>query len=99
MAKQFDVPESWGLSPQQEDLIGTLLDEAGEYVSPADLCDIIYEEEMPDDAPAPAKLRVLVQRCRDIVFELSDGKAEIETRRGKGWRITKKGRLILSKVA
>lgn len=92
----FEIPESWGLSAQQECLIGSLLDEAGEYLSADDLCDALYPDDVREEgAPAPAKLRVLIQRCRDILHELSGGRADIEGKRGTGWRITKKGRVIL----
>lgn len=97
MAEQFEIPEEWNLSDQQDVVIGSLLDDAGEYISAAELQDALYGEKVEPGSAAPAKLRVLIQRCRDIVYELSDGKVEIETRRGKGWRITKKGRLILRK--
>lgn len=95
----FEIPPQWGLSEQQECVIGSLIDDAGNYAPPYQLCAVLYPNDPPyaKGAPAPAKLRVLVQRCRDIVYDLTDGRAEIETKRGKGWRVTKKSRLILTK--
>ena len=98
---EFEVPNEWGLSDQQEIIIGSLMDDAGKFIPAYELCNGLY----PDDkkgyeagCPAPAKLRVLVQRCRDIVHDLTNGKASIETKRGKGWRVTKKSRIILAKA-
>lgn len=95
---EFEVPEEWGLSEQQEVVIGSLIDDAGSFIPPYELCRALYEGKFKKGCPAPAKLRVLVQRCRDILAELTDGKVEIETKRGKGWRITKKGRMILANL-
>lgn len=96
--EEFEVPDEWGLSEQQEFVIGSLIDERGKYVPPFELCNELYDEEYEAGAPAPAKLRVLMQRCRDIVADLTSGRVEIETRRGKGWRITKRARIILMKA-
>ncbi len=94
----FDIPETWGLTPMQEVVIGSLIDEAGTYITPADLHKELYEEKLPKGAPAPAKLRVLVQRCRDILLRLSGGKVEIVTKKRAGWKITKAGRSQLRKL-
>ena len=96
MVKLFEIPEDWQLSEHQEIVIGSLLDNPGEYISAAEFCDALYGEECP--GPAPAKLRVLIQRCRQIIFGISNGRAKIESRRFKGWRITKKDRMILKKM-
>ena len=96
MSEMFEIPEEWNLSPQQDVFIGSLLDDAGVFISPEQFCDALYGEEC--DGPAPAKLRVLKQRCDEIIRELTEGKVAIEVKRNKGWRITKKGRLILGKV-
>ncbi len=97
MATEFEIPDSWGLSPQQEVVIGSLLDDAGHFVTPSDLCMSLYDE--PTEAKvkmvAPAKLRVLVQRCREILSDVSDGRVTVETKRGTGWRISRKHRIIL----
>lgn len=93
--EMFDVPEEWGLSEQQEVVIGSLIDDAGSYIPPYELCRALYDGKFKKGCPAPAKLRVLMQRCRDILHDLTEGKVRIETRRGQGWRITKKSRMIL----
>lgn len=98
--EEFEVPDEWGLSEQQEFLIGSLIDERGKYVQAYQLCNELYLDDRPYDPgePAPAKLRVLVQRCRDIVADLTNGRSKIDTMRGKGWRITKRSRVILMKA-
>ena len=98
--EEFEVPDEWGLSEQQEVVIGSLIDERGKYIPPCELCNALYPDDKTYKAgsPAPAKLRVLVQRCRDIVEDLTEGRAEIENKRGKGWRITKRDRIILMKA-
>ena len=100
MAKEeFKIPVWWGLSDQQSFVIGTLMDKPGKFTSPYVLCDELYPDDGVDEGdPAPAKLRVLVQRCRDIVEGISDSEAEIETKRGKGWRITRKSHAILAEA-
>ena len=98
--EEFEVPDEWGLSEQQEVVIGSLIDERGKYIPPYALCAALYpnDDRYEPGSPAPAKLRVLVQRCRDIVSALTDDRSEIETKRGKGWRITKRSRIILMKA-
>ena len=97
MAEMFDVPKRWMLSPQQEVVIGSMMDTPGRYVSAFDLCPALYDEEC--EGAAPPKLRVLLQRCRDIVDELTYGEATIENKRGRGWRLTKASCEALRKVA
>lgn len=95
--EEFEVPDEWGLSVQQEVVIGSLIDERGKYIPPFEFCNALYMDDglYKRLDPAPAKLRVLLQRCRAIVVKLTDGRAKIDTMRGKGWRITKKARVIL----
>lgn len=93
----FEIPANWKLSPQQEVVIGSLIDEAGTYISVSAFCEALYEEDYV--GPAPAKLRVLVQRCREVLGELTEGRAKIETKRNKGYRITRKTSVILRSLA
>lgn len=95
MADQFEIPEIWGLSPQQEVVIGSLLDDAGRFVSPCDLCMSLYGGPAENKMVAPAKLRVLIQRCREILSDVSEKRVTIETKRGTGWRISRKHRVVL----
>lgn len=98
---EFEIPDEWGLSEQQEVVIGSLIDARGSYIPAADFCNALY----PDDqtyrprAPSPAKLRVLIQRCRSIVADLTNDRAGIQTKRGKGWRVIKTERVILMKAS
>lgn len=101
MAKkdEFKIPEWWGLSEQQEFVIGTLMDMPGKFVAPYVLCNGLYlDDKAKKGDPAPAKLRVLLQRCRDIIEGLTGSEAQIETKRGKGWRVTRKSHAILSET-
>ncbi len=93
----FKIPKQWALSPQQECVIGTLMDDAGHYTTAGQFCEALYGEGF-DKGPAPAKLRVLMQRCRAIVEVKSTGKVAILIKRNSGWKITKKSRLIFLKV-
>lgn len=77
-----EFPASWHLSPQQDFIIGTLADENGHYVSSKELTKGLYGEAMH---PAPAKLRVLIQRCRELLHELTDGECAIIGKRNSGW--------------
>ena len=95
MEKNIELPESWGLSPHQECVIGSLLDYAGDFVSSADLCEALYGKAT---TPAPAKLRVLMQRCREIIDELTEGQVEIAIRRNSGWKFTVRHGFILKKI-
>tara|TARA_R110000772_G_C13310278_1_gene440231 strand:- start:24815 stop:25117 length:303 start_codon:yes stop_codon:yes gene_type:complete len=84
--EQYDIPAWWSLSNQQDVVIGNLIDAKGEWITAYQFCDALYGEG-DEKMVAPAKLRVLMQRCRDIVDELTQGRAQIITRRGSGWRI------------
>jgi len=99
--EEFKIPDEWGLSEQQEVIIGSLIDERGKYIPPSDFCNALYIDDKPyaKGAPAPAKLRVLMLRCREIVKQLTEGRAKIDTMRRKGWRITKKARVILMQAS
>ncbi len=94
---KMSIPELAKRDYPENMLIGTLLDYAGSYVSPKFLCNSLYEEKIGDD-PAPAKLRVLVQRCRAILENRTDDRVKITIRRNTGWKISKKHRLILEKI-
>lgn len=96
--EQFELPNSWGLSEQQELVIGSLLDDAGRYLSAKVLCDALYGGAMKTKQPAPAKLRVLIQRCRDILHTRSKGLVKIDVRRNSGWKITKHNREVLQNI-
>jgi len=98
MVDDFEVPENWNLSPQQECVIGSLIDDAGTFITAQELCEALYGEMLDKDAPAPAKLRVLMQRCRSILREVTQGTVSIETKRGFGWRITRRGRAIIRDI-
>lgn len=100
MSDEFEVPDEWGLSEQQEIVIGSLIDDAGRFIPACEFCNALYPDDKTYEVgdPAPAKLRVLVQRCRDIVAELTNERVKIETKRGKGWRLTKKGKILLTKA-
>ena len=93
--KEFELPTNWGLSEQQELVIGSLLDDAGRYLSAKALCDALYSGSMSKNQPAPAKLRVLIQRCREILHKLSKGVVTIDVRRNSGWKITVHNRGVL----
>ena len=96
--KQFKIPKAWALSPQQELVIGSLLDDAGRFVSPAELSAALYPDDPIDDGmSAPAKLRVLVQRCRQLLDDHTGGIVPSVSRRNSGWKITKITRLKLGK--
>ena len=96
--KSFNIPEDWGLSAQQELMIGSLLDEAGRFISPAELSAALYPDDPIDDGMrAPAKMRVLIQRCRELMDKHTGGIVTIVTRRNSGWKISKKSRLLLQK--
>ena len=96
MDEQIELPKVWGLSGPQDVVIGGLLDYAGQYVAPADFCDWIYGEAC--DGPAPAKLRVLVQRCRALIEQFSDGRVEVQIKRNSGWKITKDHAIIMKNI-
>jgi hypothetical protein len=94
MEKDVALPKSWNLSGYQECVIGSLLDAAPDYVPFSSLTKAMYGKA---SKTAPAKLRVTVQRCRDIVWDKTEGNVEIEGKRGSGWRLTVRGALVLKK--
>ena len=95
----FKIPEAWGLSPQQELVIGSLLDDAGRFLSPAELSEALYPDDpVDDDMRAPAKMRVLIQRCRELMEIHTGGLVTIVTRRNSGWKVSKKSRLMVQKA-
>lgn len=96
--EQFELPSSWNLSEQQELVIGSLLDDAGRYLSAKCLCDALYGGVHTTKQPAPAKLRVLIQRCRDILHKRSKGLVKIDVRRNSGWKITTHNRQVLQNI-
>lgn len=96
MSDQVTLPESWGLSEQQDIVIGSLIDNAGSYVSAVDFCEDIYSETCY--GPAPAKLRVLIQRCRAIIDNYSEGKVEVLVKRNSGWKLTKRDAFKMKKI-
>lgn len=81
----FEFPASWDLSPQQDFVLGTLADHQGQYVSSKKLTKGLYGKA---ERPAPAKLRVLMQRCREIVEYFTFGECVISGRRNSGWLIS-----------
>jgi len=85
MSYRSKLIEAWDISPQQAIVIGRLLANPSKYQSTAVLCKLLYGKAI---TPAPAKLRMLVQRCRDIVHDETDGKAAITGKRNNGWKIT-----------
>lgn len=95
--RPFEVPAEWSLSPQQECVIGTLMDDAGHFTTAGQFCEALYGEGF-DKGPAPAKLRVLMQRCRAIIQDKSHDKVTILIKRNSGWKLTKKSRLIFLKI-
>jgi len=94
MPSQFNLPD-W-LSPQQETVLKMFLGSPGTYVSTEDFCQALYNEKR-EKGPAPAKLRVLIQRCRDIVSEITKGKVDVTIRRNSGWKISRKDVLLFKR--
>lgn len=95
MTYRFKIPEKWGLSPQQITVIELLMLNPGKYVSSLELCYELYDEKTT--GPAPAKLRMLVQRCRDILYDKVGSRVPIVGRRNSGWKITRKGAMFFSR--
>jgi len=87
MSSHFNLPD-W-LSPQQETVLKVFLEYPGSYVSTEYFCKALYGEER-GKGPAPAKLRMLLQRCRDIIHEITNGKVAVTVRRNSGWKISRK---------
>lgn len=95
MEKNVELPRSWRLGSMQDCVIGSLLDEAGDFVSSADLCEALYGEAT---TPSPAKLRVLIQVCRETLADLSDGEVKIVGKRNYGWKFTIRSAMRLKKL-
>lgn len=96
MPDSVKIPDSWNLTFPQDVVIRGLIDFAGSYVTADDFCDAIYDERCP--GPAPAKLRVLIQRCRSLVINFTGGEVHIEVRRNSGWKITKKNAFKMKRI-
>ncbi len=85
-----EVLMSWGFTKTQSLTIMLFLNFPGEYIDGYDILDEIYSEEVEDGAPVPAKVRVLVKRCREGLAEIFEGPPTIKTKRGKGYIMSKK---------
>ncbi len=96
MNDPISLPDSWGLTKQQDDVIGGLIDNSGEYMTAATLCRCVYSEV--HTGPAPAKLRVLIQRCRELVNKFSGDRVSILVKRNSGWKITETDADIMRKI-
>ncbi len=98
--KLLELPKSWGVSEQQESVICFLGQYPGQYVTAAEFCNELYpdDDRYKDDAPAPTKLRVLIQRCRQILSDQTEGEVSIYSRRGQGWMITRRHGITLLKI-
>lgn len=87
---EFQIPEDWRLSPQQALVIGSLADAPGSYISAYAFCRALYgKREAKKGMAGPAKLRVLIQRCREILYERSKGSVDILVKRNHGWMLTR----------
>lgn len=93
----YTVPERWGLTLIESGIICLLIDYPGEYITSREMCKLVYGETLGHGTPAPAKLRVLVQRCRRLVEDIAGSVVEIEIKRGKGWRISRRNVLRLKR--
>ena len=96
--KDIEFPEHWHLSEVQAYVIGILCDNAGAYISAYAFCKELYDDKAEPTMPAPAKFRVTMQRCREIVEERTEGKARIESKRGSGWFMSRKSLVHLRKA-
>ena len=94
----FRVPIDWGATKDQITVIESLMEFPGRFVSPEDLVDWVFDETLPMNAPAPAKLRVLIQRTRATLESNTKSEATIGTKRGRGYRITKRHSRFLQKL-
>lgn len=95
--RTYTVPKKWGLTLIESEVICLLIDYPGEYITVREMCGLVYGEDLDRGTPAPAKLRVLVQRCRRIVENVAGLTVEIEIKRGKGWRISRRNVLRLKR--
>ncbi len=82
------LPRIWGMSKIQSRVIRTLANNPGYYTSAYEFCQIIYPRDAEPGMPAPAKLRVLIMECRDMLHDLTDGEIVIDSKRGSGWYMT-----------
>lgn len=102
MAAPIVFPKEWNLSIQQDYVLGILADYPSKYISPQEMCSELYDEkyEKPkyNKMPAPAKLRVLVQRCREILNIRTNNKVKIEIVRNTGWRMTEESVTELRRI-
>lgn len=94
MTNHFDLPD-W-LSPQQKIVLMLFIEYPGCHISADYFCEALYGEHR-GKGPAPAKLRVLIQRCRDIIDEITNNRAEVTIRRNSGWKMSRKDVLILKR--
>lgn len=94
MSYRSDLIKTWDISPQQAMVIGLLLAQPSKFKTTAFLCQVLYGKPI---TPAPAKLRMLVQRCRDIISDNTDAKATIVGKRNSGWKITIKHSVIIKR--
>lgn len=92
MSYRFKLIEKWGISPQQATVIAHLLVNPSKFQSTATLCDLLYGKAI---TPAPAKLRMLIQRCRDIIVDETNCRATIIGKRNSGWKITIKHCMVI----
>lgn len=94
MSYRFKLAEAWGISPQQSTVIGYLLNRPSKYQSTATLCELLYGKPI---TPAPAKLRMLIRRCRDIIVDETEDQATIIGKRNSGWKITIKHSMVINR--
>lgn len=94
---EYKVPENWGATKDQTVVIESLVEFEGKFISPEDLVAWVYDETLPYEAPAPPKLRVLIQRTRRVLESNTKSKVTIATRRGRGYRITRSSARFLKK--
>ena len=97
--EQLELPDKWKLSSSIEFIIGTLADNAGSFVPPAQLCVELYPDDENDDSMIiPAKLKMLVLECRKALKLHTRGKVSIIVGRNKGYKISKAGYISLRKI-
>ena len=85
----YKIPPSWSPTKDQKKLIEMLAKKPGRYFPTEEIMPWVFAESISTDAPAPAKLRVLVQRSRAFLSERTDNQVSIGIKRNKGYRITK----------
>lgn len=99
MTKAIKFPNNWYLTDMQDAVIGSLADTPGEYMSAYEFCQMLYDDDEAEATmPAPAKLRVTIQRCREILKDHTDGMCRIDSKRGSGWYMTRKSLAFLRKA-